>query len=87
VQRYLGVRPHSHAAEIEPVGIPAGHHGDVRPRLADLVIANRLEEQIELLIAEMNESAAQCPGELRGPLTVPGVGAIILAAAIMEKGE
>jgi hypothetical protein len=53
------VRPDPHPAQIEPVCIPAGHHGDIRPCEPKLVIPDRLVQQSEIGVGQVQNGPAK----------------------------
>lgn len=74
-------------AEIQSVGIPASADGGVVVVMPVGVPSACVVEQLEVLVRQIEPSAAHLGGELRTAPAVVGVMAIVLSPGVMEEGE
>jgi hypothetical protein len=83
------IRRDADAAQVEPVGIPAGHDGRFTRGVAVTMQAHRLAQMLEAGRVELVDHAvaAQLHCEVSRPAPVPGIATVVDALAVVQERE
>jgi hypothetical protein len=81
------MRLDAHAPQIQPVGVPAGQHGDITLGVSVAVMATCGLQQREARVVQFEQIATQARREFRAALAVLRVPTIRPAACVVKDGK
>src|SRR5262249_20798311 len=81
------VRTLSDSPQIEPIRIPAGDYGHISPGQPEFVVPDRLVQQGEILVVQVDQRPSEGLGKNGRALAMPCVTLVVYPAAIVKVSE